>query len=98
MEIKNESGEDFLTTIQDNSVHLILVDPPYIISKESGMKNHYNSVKEAEENNIEYLKTEEEWIQYKKEKKYKNDDKKENYMKYGTIYGKKYCVKTDYGD
>jgi len=98
MEIKNESGEDFLTTIQDNSVHLILVDPPYIISKESGMNNHYNSVKEAEENNIEYLKTEEEWIQYKKEKKYKNDDKKENYMKYGTIYGKKYCVKTDYGD
>ena len=29
--------------------------------------------------------------------KIKNDDKKENYMKYGTIYGKKYCVKTDYG-
>jgi hypothetical protein len=23
--------------------------------------------------------------------------KKEKYMKYGTIYGKKYCVKTDYG-
>ena len=23
--------------------------------------------------------------------------KKENYMKYGTIYGKKYCVQTDYG-
>lgn len=24
--------------------------------------------------------------------------KKNNYMKYGTIYGKKYCVKTDYGE
>ena len=24
--------------------------------------------------------------------------KKENYLKYGTIYGKKYAVKTDYGD
>ena len=97
MEIKNESGEEFLTRIKDGSVHLIMVDPPYIISKETGMNSHYNSVKESEENNIEYIKTEEEWNQYKKEKKYKNDDKKENYMKYGTIYGKKYCVKTDYG-
>ena len=98
MEIKNESGEEFLTRIKDGSVHLIMVDPPYIISKETGMNSHYNSVKESEENNIEYIKTEEEWNQYKKGKKYKNDDKKENYMKYGTIYGKKYCVKTDYGD
>ena len=31
-------------------------------------------------------------------KKLETDDKKENYRKYGTIYGKKYCVKTDYGD
>ena len=27
-----------------------------------------------------------------------SNDKKENYLKYGSIYGKKYCVKTDYGD
>ena len=27
-----------------------------------------------------------------------DDSNKENYMKYGTIYGKKYCVKTDYGE
>ena len=24
--------------------------------------------------------------------------KKDNYMRYGTIYGRKYCVRTDYGD
>jgi hypothetical protein len=62
------------------------------------MNTLYNKVEENERNNIIYVKTEKEWLQYKKDKKLKNDDKKDNYMKYGTIYGKKYCVKTDYGD
>jgi site-specific DNA-methyltransferase (adenine-specific) len=62
------------------------------------MNIHYNKVKENEKNNIEFVKTEKEWLTYKKEHKISNDDKKDNYMKYGTIYGKKYCVKTDYGD
>jgi len=55
-------------------------------------------VKENEKNNIEYIKTKEEWEIYKTEKKLTDDSKKENYMKYGTTYGKKYCVRTDYGD
>ena len=62
------------------------------------MDKHYNMVKENEKNNIEFIKTEEEWEKYKKENKIKTDTKKENYLKYGTIYGKKYCVKTQYGD
>lgn len=96
-EIKNIDGLEYLSTIPDGSVDLILTDPPYIISKESGMNAHYNKVKHNEENNIEFIKTEEEWEEYKTENNILNDDKKDNYMKYGTIYGKKYCVKTDYG-
>jgi site-specific DNA-methyltransferase (adenine-specific) len=96
-EIKNIDGLEYLSTIPDGSVDLILTDPPYIISKETGMNAHYNKVKHNEENNIEFVKTEEEWEKYKTENSILNDDKKDNYMKYGTIYGKKYCVKTDYG-
>jgi len=97
LEIKNVEGLEYLKTIEKSSVDLILTDPPYIISRESGMNTHYNKVKHNEENDIEFEKTEEEWEAYKKEHEL-TDDKKNNYMKYGTIYGKKYCVKTDYGD
>jgi site-specific DNA-methyltransferase (adenine-specific) len=122
IEIKNLDGMEYLSTIPNESIDLILTDPPYIISKETGMNAHYNKVKENEENNLKFVKTEEEWNTYKKEyeeekekekeeekdneekkvkekKKIKlNNSHKEKYMKYGTIYGKKYCVKTDYGD
>jgi|TARA_B110000285_G_C15092140_1_gene599708 site-specific DNA-methyltransferase (adenine-specific) len=98
IEIKNEDGNQYMLSIPNNSIDLILTDPPYIISKETGMNTHFNNVQEAEKNGTEYIKTEAEWETYKNNKKIKNDDKKENYMKYGTIYGKKYCVKTDYGE
>ena len=63
------------------------------------MNEHYNNVKSNEENNIEFVKTEEDWNEYKEEQVNitLNDTHKLNYMKYGSIYGKKYCVKTDYG-
>lgn len=98
IEIKNMEGFDYLKSIAANSVDLILTDPPYIISRDSGMNTHYNTVKSNEAKNIQFVKTEEEWEQYKIEKNLVDDSKKENFMKYGTIYGKKYCVKTDYGD
>ena len=98
IEIQNMDGLQYLATIPNNSVDLILTDPPYIISKETGMNAHYNNVKQNEENNIEFVKTEEEWESYKVENEIEDDENKEKYMKYGTIYGKKYCVKTDYGD
>jgi site-specific DNA-methyltransferase (adenine-specific) len=97
IDIKNIDGIEYLTTISDNSIDLILTDPPYIISKETGMNTHYNKVKLNEENKLEFVKTEDEWIKYKIDNSIENDDNKDNYMKYGTIYGKKYCVKTDYG-
>lgn len=98
IEIKNMEGIEYLKSIAANSVDLILTDPPYIISRDSGMNTHYNTVKSNEAKNIQFVKTEEEWAQYKIEKNLVDDSKKENFMKYGTIYGKKYCVKTDYGD
>jgi site-specific DNA-methyltransferase (adenine-specific) len=96
--IENTDALTFLQKIKKESIDLILTDPPYIISKESGMNTHYETVKMNEINNIEQVKTEDEWEIYKKNNNIKNDDNKEKYIKYGTIYGKKYCVKTDYGE
>lgn len=92
-DIQNIDGLTYLQTITANSVNLILTDPPYIISKDSGMNEHYNKVKD---NNSS--KTEQQWNEYKMANNFENEDKKDNYMKYGTIYGTKYCVKTDYGE
>jgi site-specific DNA-methyltransferase (adenine-specific) len=98
IEIKHQEGIEYLSTIPDKSIDLILTDPPYIISRESGMNSHYNQVKENERLNVQQVKTQEQWLAYKTENDLTDDSKRENYMKYGTIYGKKYCVKTDYGE
>ena len=60
-------------------------------------ENEANPYTIGKKHNIEFIKTEEEWEKYKTENNISSDEKKLNYMKYGTIYGKKYCVKTDYG-
>tara|TARA_B110000208_G_C11687793_1_gene401170 strand:- start:215 stop:1024 length:810 start_codon:yes stop_codon:yes gene_type:complete len=98
MDIQNKDGTEYLSTIENNSVDLVLTDPPYIISRDSGMNTHYNTVKENADNNVEFVKTEAEWEEFKQTKNITDDSKKDNYMKYGTIYGKKYCVKTQYGE
>jgi site-specific DNA-methyltransferase (adenine-specific) len=98
LEIKNIDGLEYLSTIESDSIDLIITDPPYIISRESGMNTHFDTVKKNEENNIEFVKTEKEWLDYKKENEIKDDKNKDKFLKYGTIYGKKYCVKTNYGD
>ena len=97
IDIQNICGLEYLKTISNNSIDLILTDPPYIISKESGMNEHFNSVKFNEDNDIPFVKTEDEWEDYKEQNQFEDDTNKEKYMKYGTIYGKKYCVKTNYG-
>jgi methylase of polypeptide subunit release factors len=97
IDIKNVDGLSYLKTIDNNSIDLVLTDPPYIISQNSGMNDHYNTVKYNEENDITEVKTEEEWDIYKTANGITNDENKDKYIKYGTIYGKKYCVKTDYG-
>lgn len=97
LNIENAEGLEYLKKIQDNSIDLILTDPPYIISRDSGMNEHYNNIKQNEENNIKYVKTDEDWEKYKNINHIDDDKNKENYLKYGSIYGKKYCVQTDYG-
>jgi DNA modification methylase len=96
----------YLSTIPNGSVGLVLTDPPYIMSRDTGMNAHYNAVKQNEKDSVEFVKTEAEWLAYNAEHAETDnaDDqpidaktKKRNYMKYGTIYGKKYCVKTDFG-
>jgi site-specific DNA-methyltransferase (adenine-specific) len=94
MEIENTDGLTFLGKVPDASVDLILTDPPFIISKESGMNTHYNNVQAQSE---KLQRTEEQWLEYKESHDIQTDDSKALYMEYGTIYGKKYCVKTDYG-
>lgn len=95
MEVKNMEGIAYLNTVQDLSVNLILTDPPYIISRETGMNKHYNNVKDSDGDDV---KTSMEWDEYKAKENIENNDKMNNYLQYGSIYGKKYCVKTDYGD
>jgi len=96
--IRNCDGTTFLKDIDNKSIDLVLTDPPYIISGESGMNQHFNDIKEREVKNIEFVKTEAEWEEYKTKRKLKTDSRKDNYMRHGTTYGKKYAVKTDYGD
>ena len=98
IEVKNVEGLLYLSTIPNNSIDLVLTDPPYIISKDSGMNEHYNNVKFYEENNINTVKTMDDWEEYKKENAILDDENRDKYLKYGSIYGKKYCVKTDYGE
>ena len=95
--IENMCGLEYLKTLEPNSIDLILTDPPYIISKTSGLDKHYNNVKFNEANDINEVKSEEDWANYKEQNAIEDDTHKSNYIKYGSIYGKKYCVKTDYG-
>jgi len=98
IDVQNICGLEYLKTIENNSIDLILTDPPYIISKDSGMNDHYNNVKYNEENEIDQVKTEEEWEDYKIQNNICDDNNKDKYLSYGSIYGKKYCIKTDYGE
>jgi len=98
IQLLNKDGISYMNSdVQDESVDLILTDPPYITSRDSGMNEHSKLVDNVNKSG-KNTKTEEEWTAYKKAHNIKSDSKKKNYMKYGTIYGKKYAVKTDYGD
>ena len=97
MDISNCDGLEFLKTLKNNSIDLVLTDPPYIISKDSGMNKFTEQVKAIEEQG-KNVKTEKEWNDYKLKNKIKSDKYKENYLKYGNTSGKKYGYKTDYGD
>ena len=102
MDIQNIDGLSYLENIKDNSIDLILTDPPYITSRETGMGNLHKQILENNKNGIKYVKTEEEWNSVKEKyidkKDMTEDMMKNNFMKFGSIYGKKYSVQTEYGD
>jgi len=114
MVFKHQDGLKFLEEIPDNSVDLILTDPPYITSRDSGMDKWVGHVAKQDSEEAENIKSEEDWAEHKslewwhhffrkgkvhikhwakRRSKFRLD-----YLKYGSIYGKKYAVTTDYGD
>ena len=134
IDIFNQDGLEFLEGIPDNSVDLILTDPPYITSRESGMNKWVDHVAEQDKAGAENIKTEEEWEKYSSSRDWDTffskdetlnktlnrkfeggaehpkaaeyiktyaksamEKYKEDYLKYGSIYGKKFAVTTDYG-
>jgi DNA modification methylase len=102
-------GLDLLKATASNSIDLILVDPPYIISKQSGMQVLTDKIK-----NKTAGKTEEQWDTYQTKRnwdshwqkydiqepeeqaKYMQRYKK-NYLSTGHILGSKYATKTNFG-
>lgn len=141
--IFNEEGLEFLSRIPDNYVDLILTDPPYITSRETGMDKWVDHVAAQDKEGSEDVKTTEQWEEYSSKRDwdmfFNNDDTlkrnfekklkaepefigvklellsqaaeyiekytkssmkkyKEDYLKYGSIYGKKFAVTTDYGE
>ena len=86
---ENKEGLEFLRTVDKNSIDLVLTDPPYIISKETGMNRLRDSILALEKSGDNQIKTEIEWEQYKISKGILTNEKKELYQKYGSIYGKK---------
>lgn len=76
IDVHNIDGLEYLKTIEKNSIDLILTDPPYIISRDTGMNSHYNAVKQNEVDKVEFVKTEGEWDAYKAEHKLADDEKR----------------------
>jgi DNA modification methylase len=71
--VKNIDGLTFLSKIKSGTIDLVLTDPPYIISHETGMNTHYKNINK---NMMSIQKTEEEWNSYKKNNNIQNDNKK----------------------
>jgi len=109
-----QEGLEFLSEIPDKSVDLILTDAPYITSRDSGMDKWVSHVEIQDREESPDIKTEKEWQELKTPEQWQEwfdkgniePDKREkkllqlkkDYIKYGSIYGKKYAVKTNYGD
>ena len=92
--ILGNSLDKIKDTIENKSIDLILTDPPYIISRDSGMDQFYKFI----QNKKEFVKTEEDWLEYKSKKSSDySEEQKDNFLRYGTIYGDKYAVKTKFG-
>ena len=102
-DIQNIDGIQYLSSIDNNSIDLVLTDPPYITSSETGMGNLHKQIQENKANGIKTVKTEEDWSLVKdkfigKKPGMTDETMKQNFMKFGTIFGAKYSVQTEYGE
>ena len=113
IQLANMEGLEYLKTIESNSIDLVFTDPPYITSRTTGMDKWVDHVasRDGSTNNFRTnaswhsLKSAAEWKTWCDQGGYKPGrqrvtalkNAKKNYLKYGSIYGKKYAVKTDYG-
>ena len=61
MDIQNKDGIQYLSEIDDSSVDLVLTDPPYITSSETGMGNLHKDIQKNQKEGIKFVKTEKEW-------------------------------------
>jgi len=111
--LKHQEGLQFLSAIPDKSVDLILTDPPYITSRESGMDKWVEHIEKQDASGSVNVMKEQDWFDYKTESEwdtwFKNSNvktesresrlkkMKADFLKYGSIYGKKYAVTTKYG-
>lgn len=94
--VENTDGLVFMESVSDGSVDLVLTDPPYITSRSSGMDALKRSIDTGT-----CAKTEADWDAWTSRggnaHKQFTEAQKQNYLTYGSIYGKKYAVATDYG-
>ena len=97
MDIRQCDAEDLLNSVDDNSIDLVLTDPPYVISRKSGMDD---LAKRVEAGSDKPYRTQEEWENFKEKHSDRTytDVECQNFLKWGHPTGKKYAVKTDYGD
>ena len=91
--IKLADGLSFVKELDDSSIDLVLTDPPYMISHDTGLNRHYVNV-----SNGLCRKTLDDWNAYTAKHSHLkfNQLQKSNYLDYGSIYGKKYAVQTNY--
>ena len=110
--LKQQDALEFLIGVPDKSVDLVLTDPPYVTSRETGMNKWAKHVVKQDADGSIDARTQENWMLYRRKINWSNwfaeksevmsrlriyKNLKQNYIKYGSIYGKKYAVKTDYG-
>ena len=87
--------------INDNNALIKVINDVLDFAKKKFECDLFKQIKENNEKGIEFVKTDEEWDKHKH--KYKDikgmteEKMKENYKRYGSIYGSKYSVQTEYG-
>lgn len=95
MKLFNADAFNFLENFKNDSIQLILTDPPYRTgSKKSGTERHLKRISNGINND------ENEWELHADKFNFdKNNSKcKENYMKYGSVWGKKFLYQTEFSE